>query len=662
MTQKINRRKFLKQSAGSLAALGLASPFLSAPAIASSKISNKIFVLGIDGMDPILLKKFMRRGEMPTFEKMQRKGYFGPLKTTIPPQSPVAWSSFISGSNPGVHGIFDFIHRDPETFLPFLSTSRSYGAEKSITVGDWTIPIKGGHVDMLRKGPVLWDVLEANNIPATFYKLPANFPVVPSQNINIISGMGTPDLLGTYGTFTFFAEGDVPFPKDAAGGRLQKVDFSDHKTQTIIKGPVNSMRADQQPTEIELLIHRDPWKNTVILETQGERLLLKKGEWTEWVPLTFEMMPLIASVHGMVRFYVQDVHPFRLYMSPINIDPENPHVPISTPPSLSRDVAKAIGRYYTQGFPEDTKALSHGVFSDEEFLSQSQIVFEERLHAFNYELNTFKEGLFFFYFSSIDQNTHMMWHNMDPKHHLYDKNRNPDVKDAVYHHYRNMDDILRQTLDKMDSKSTLIILSDHGFAPFDREFQLSTWLAENNWTGITDKDKVHESTFYDYVDWDATKAYAMGLNGIYINLYGREFNGTVFPEEYEKTKKEMIHQLEKIRDPMNGKRIIARAYDAKKVYQGPNTEIGPDIIVGYERGYRISNEAVLGKFPKGLVNYRTDKWAADHCMAPHLVPGVLITNKEVKSSNPGIWDLAPSIIQQFGLEPAQQMDGKSIYI
>ncbi|MBN2103303.1 alkaline phosphatase family protein [bacterium] len=660
-TKHINRRDFLKTAGAAGIAVSLASPVFSVPNLVNSKTSKKVFVLGIDGMDPNLLRTFIRRGEMPTFERFISSHHFGALQTTVPPQSPVAWSSFISGCNPGMHGVYDFIHRDPKTFIPYLSTSRTFESVKSLRLGKWRIPIKGGHIDLLRKGPALWETLEDHHIPATFYKLPANFPVENSKS-HMISGMGTPDLLGTYGTYTLFAEEPAAFPEDAAGGRLMKVHFQDHTAISRIEGPENTMHSDRKPASVDFHISRDPWQNTVLLEVQKHKLHLKQGEWSEWIPLEFELLPLIASAHGMVRFYMQQVHPyFRLYMSPINIDPENPDVPISSEDHYSEQVSKAIGRYYTQGFPEDTKALSHGTFNDEEFLSQSRIVFEERMHAFDHELNHFKEGLFFFYFSSIDQNTHMMYHNMDPNHPKYNPKSSPDVKNAVYSFYQKMDQVLKQTLDKMDSRSTLVILSDHGFAPFGREFHLSTWLAQNGWTAITEPKKIHESTFYDYVDWNRTKAYAMGLNGIYLNLMGREFQGAVSLYEYESQKEKLIRELEAVRDPLTGQKIITKAYDAKKTYRGDQLDIAPDIIVGYNWGYRISDEAALGKFPEGFFDYRKDKWAADHCMAPTVVPGVLLANKPVKHPSPGIWDLAPSIIQQFGLIPPEQMDGKSIF-
>src|SRR3990172_1554435 len=420
----MNRRQFLKTTTqaalGATVASQLANAAFSTPHIRNSKIAHKVVVLGIDGMDPHLLLRFVQRGEMPTFKKLIEKGYFGQLGTTMPPQSPVAWSSFITGTNRGGHGIYDFIHRDAKIFEPYVSTSRSFGAKTSIHLGDWSIPLKGGKVELLRRGPAFWNVLEENDIPASLIKLPANFPVLPSK-AKALSGMGTPDLLGSYGTFSYFTDVDVPGAEKFTGGRVICVNPIDHIIYTKLEGPPNSLRAGGQNTCIDFTVYRDPRERVAKVVIQDHEILLRQGEWSEWVPLKFEFMPMFSSVHGMVRIYMQEVHPnFRLYMSPINIDPMEAHLPIASPAGYSKELSQAVGRFYTQGFPEDTKALSNGVFNNEEFLAQSKYVLEERLKAFDHEFSQFREGFFFFYFSSIDQNTHVMWRDMDPDRPLYE--------------------------------------------------------------------------------------------------------------------------------------------------------------------------------------------------------------------------------------------------
>jgi len=663
-SKSISRRDFLekvgKTAAGAAAVSLVGNKLFAMPHIKNTKIADKVLVLGLDGMDPNLLRQFVQRGTMPTFKKLMENGYFGQLATTMPAQSPVAWASFITGTNPGGNGIYDFVHRDPASFTPYLSTSRSYGASKTLDIGSWSIPLTGGKVDLLRRGPTFWKYLADHDIPSSVYKIPSNFPVQPSGT-RAISGMGTPDLLGTYGTFTYFTDADVPGAENFSGGRVVKVTPENHMVRSSLEGPPNSLRTDGRPTKIDFTVCRDPREETVRIELQDHKLLMRKGEWSEWLPLKFELLPMFSSVAGMVRIYVQEVHPyFRLYMSPINVDPMDAEIPISNPSSYSEELSQAIGRFYTQGFPEDTKTLSNNVFSSEEFLSQSKIVLEERLKAFDYEINNFNEGFFFFYVSSIDQNSHVLYRCMHPEHPLYEPNASDDVKDALHFFYRSMDDMLRQTMSKMDSNSTLIVLSDHGFATFTREFNVSTWLVENGYTAVTDPDRYHESEFYDYVDWNKSKAFALGLNGIYINLYGREANGSVMPHEADKIKKEIVAKLSEVRDPATGKKMARGVYDTRQIYSGPYLDIAPDIVVGYDASYRISDESVLGKFPEKVFSDRVDKWSATHCIEPNVVPGVLLSNREVTSDKPGIWDLGPSILQKFGIEIPYEMDGKSI--
>ena len=661
MRDTTTRRRFLGQTAGAIAATALAPALSAAPAIRNKNLANKVIVLGIDGMDPRLLDHFLKRGEMPNITRLIRSGHFGPLATTMPPQSPVAWSSFISGTNPGGHGIFDFIHRDASSFTPYLSTSRSYDSEKSLKIGSWSIPLKGGHIDLLRRGPAFWNRLEEKGIAASLFKLPANFPVVEGGD-RVISGMGTPDLLGTYGTFTYYSDVEVPGSENFTGGRVVRVKLKGHRFETELEGPENSIRTDRRNTQVRFSVDRDPWENVVKINIQDREIIMRQGEWSEWIPIKFEVMPMFASVSGMVRIYLKQVHPhFQMYLSPINIDPMDPTLPICYPSGYSEELSQAVGRFYTQGFPEDTKALSNGIFSNEEFLKQSKLVLEERLKAFEYEFSRFDDGFFFFYFSSIDQNTHMMWRTMDPNHPLYEPDASREVKEAVYYFYRRMDEVLGRVAAKMDNRSVLMVLSDHGFAPFGRELHLSTWLAENGFTAVQDPDRMHDSEFYDYVDWNSTQAYVMGLNGIYLNLLGREPFGSVLPRDAEKIKAEIAARLTDLRDPQTGGRVIAGVYDSREIYSGPFLDLAPDLIVGYNSGYRISDESVLGKFPRGIVGDRIDKWSADHCMDSSFLSGVLLCNLEVAHPKPGLWDLAPTILNAFGLKRPEEMDGVPIF-
>lgn len=653
-----SRRSFLKN-----AGLGVAASVMPKPAFATrrSRIAPKVMVLGMDGMEPRLLRQFIAEGIMPTFKKfLEAGGSFSNLTTTMPPQSPVAWSSFISGTNPGGHGIYDFIHRDPATFTPHLSTSRSYGSSRTLDIGNYKIPLAAGKMDLLRQGPTLWTTLEEHDVPATVFQIPANFPVT-SVTTRAVSGMGTPDLLGGYGICSYYTDDYVTGLK-SDGAKIQRVRVIDHKVEAKLTGPRNSFKEDSPETEISFTVYRDPWEPTLRIDVLGQRIVIREGEFSDWVPVSFELLPYFASIGGVVRFYAKQVHPrLKLYVTPINVDPMDPAFPICSPAEYSRDIAQSVGRFYTQGLPADTKALQNGILSDDDYLRQAKIVLDENFRVLHHELDRFHEGLFFFYFSSIDQNCHMLYRAMDPAHPLYQADASPDVKNAIRYFYQRMDEALKDTLAKVGSDTTVIVLSDHGFGHFTREFNLNSWLAQEGYVTLKVPLGEKEGDVYSIVDWSKTRAYGLGINGIYVNMIGRERDGIVPPADAQALKDEIAAKLARVVDPIDGTPMISNVYDSLKIYSGPYLSLAPDLQVGYRPHYRVSDESILGKFPGTIVGDRTNKWASDHCIDPIFVPGVFLSNRAVLDGEPGIWDLAPSILSIMGLPVPSSMTGRTIF-
>lgn len=660
MNEKVSRRRFLRGTAITFGAAAIAPR--ETLTLLRSRNPRKVLVLGIDGMDPKHLGRLMKDGLAPNFSRLAAQGYFGELKTTMPPQSPVAWSSFITGTNPGGHGIYDFIHRDPTSFTPYLSTSRSYDGTKSLSVGNWNIPLDSGRVELQRRGTPFWEVLAQNDIPSTIFALPANFPVENAGPlVKGLSGMGTPDLQGGYGKYTIFTEEMPANATSFSSGQIRLIQLADHRCSSELTGPHNPFKKGGEETKQPVQIARDPIEKMVRIRVANRTLMLAEGQWSEWVPLSFELLPILSSIHGIVRFYVKSVHPrLVIYASPINIDPAAPALPICTPMDYAADVSSAIGSFYTQGLPADTKALSEGSLNSAEFWEQAKLVLHESMKAFDYELGRFNEGCLVFYFSSIDQCSHMLMRCMDPKHPLYEPNASAEVKGAINHLYTSMDKALGKALDKVDSNTTLMVLSDHGFTHFTREFHLNTWLFNNGFLKLTDPSKLSSVEFYNYVDWERTVAYGLGINGIYMNLKGREKNGSVDQSAVPAIKAQLMQRLPKVKDPRNGKQIINAVYDSSVIYSGPYVNSAPDLQVGYAGGYRVSDESILGKFPKDEIGDRKDPWASDHCMDPSVVPGTLLTNRPTTVQNPGIWDLAPTILSEFGITPPTSMTGSPL--
>ena len=445
---------------------------------------QKLIILGIDGMDPQLLKQYMAEGKLPNFAALARKGSFKLLTTSIPPQSPVAWSNLITGMNAGGHGIFDFIHRDPHTMQPYFSASRVEPPKHAIHLGSWTIPLGSGTAEQLRQGRAFWEILDDYGVPNTVIRIPANFPPVKAKGFTL-SGMGTPDLRGSYGTFSFYTDDPMASPGLVEGGQIIPVQVQDSQVRASLIGPDNSFRKNSPPAMEPFTVSVDPLQSVAEIEVQNTKFVLREGEWSDWVHVEFQLIPFFGNVKGICRFYLKQAHPrFELYVSPINIDPADPALPISTPKSYSRELAEEIGVFYTQGISEDTKALSAGVLNDGQYLEQSRTVLAEHRAIFDREFPKFNKGVFFFYFSSLDLNSHMFWRLIDPHHPEYDADLAAKYGSALPEFYEQIDQVLGEVMARLDDRTTLLVLSDHGFAPYNRSFNLNTWLVNNGYVTV----------------------------------------------------------------------------------------------------------------------------------------------------------------------------------
>ncbi|HKD36969.1 MAG TPA: alkaline phosphatase family protein, partial [Pirellulales bacterium] len=332
----MKRRTFLKTSMVAAGAAGLAGGAYWIGSInrVSKSLGKKVIVIGIDGMDPRLTGSLMKEGLMPNFVKMTAAGGFSDLGTSTPPQSPVAWANFINGSGPGSHGIFDFIHRHPhEKCEPVFSGSEIQPGEGYLNVGDhrlqldfWPFNHKPPEAVLKRQGVPFWDYLDAAGIPSTFYDLPSNYPPSPSHHGHhrCLSGMGTPDMLGGYGTYQYFSEDTAEAGVEEGGGKRSKLKFDRESARASLVGPEDSLLKTPKPIVVGFDVHRDRRSNAALVEVQGQKIMLTAGGWSRWIKLSFPIStpsPLPDQhAAGICRFYLQEVAPnFRLYVSPINI-------------------------------------------------------------------------------------------------------------------------------------------------------------------------------------------------------------------------------------------------------------------------------------------------------------------------------------------------------
>ncbi len=644
----------------------------------------RVLVLGVDGMDPTLLEALLRDGRMPNFARLAASGSFSPLRTSIPPQSPVAWSNFITGAGPGTHQIYDFIHRDAApgaggpAVAPYLSTSTVEPPSRDwhLPFGDWRIPLFGSSTVSLRKGEPFWDRLVDHGVETTIYRVPANYPPPGSQpGFRCLCGMGTPDLLGTYGEFTFFSTDPLVVGRETSGGRFVRLRIQRGRGVGTLVGPDNFLRAPDERGEVPPLtatfdITLDREREMARIQLGDEVRLLQVGEWSDWTPVDFETelpaswlasgVGLPTIVGAMVRFYLKSVAPeVEMYVSPLNIDPMRPANPVGAPGSFAREIAEDTGRFYTTGIPEDTKALRSDALSEDEFIEQVTVLKAERLAQYRQALADFDEGFLFFYFGHVDQLSHIFWRDTDPDHPAYTPEEGAKYGSVITDAYLEMDGLLGEAMATMDDDDLVMVMSDHGFTSFRRGVNLNAWLLENGYLTLTDERARGVSRFFAGVDWANTKAYALGLNGLYINLQGREQYGVVPPAEKDALVAEIGEKLLRLTDA-DGEPAIDEMDVVERVHAGADEQIAPDMIVGYADTYRGSWSTAEGGIGQSIIENNMDRWSGDHCIAHRIVPGILVMNRPLTKEDPDLTDLAPTILRAFGVEPPASMTGRPL--
>lgn len=605
-----------------------------------SHTADRVIVLGFDGMDPALAREWMADGSLPNLRQLAENGYFQVLPTSLPAQSPVAWSDFATGGDASVHGIYDFLRRDPESYQPQFSFSGVEQPKHVFDWGDYRIPLGIPEAVNYRKGVPFWLRFEQSGGESTVEGVPVTYPPDPVHEM--ISGMGVPDLAGTQGTYSFYTtEADT---YDHEGGRVIPIKVSDGKVETELLGPQHPMMRDAHWLTLPLKLSRTG--NGVNLQLGSEVRSLQPEEWSDWLPVSFPVMPMLA-IHGMVRVLLVSGFPdVRLYISPIHADPLHADLPISSPPDFAKHLADRIGRFHTLGMAEETWSLNDEKISDQDFLQMNRIFMHEREQMLYDALQQSRSRLIVSVFVQVDRISHMFWRTRDPLHARH-ADAEPASKNAIHMIYQESDRIVGEVRKRMRAGDKLIILSDHGFAPYRRSVHLNRWLMENGYLKLKRGSKKKTATLDD-IDWGATRAYAIGLNGVYLNLRGREPQGIVAPEQVAALKQEISKALLKFTDPANGEAVLAAVHDTTTSYSQPAQLEAPDLIAGYRPGFRASWETALGQVPDALVSENRSKWSGDHCIEPSFVPGVLFASFKPLHEVPGISGMAKLIEGTLG--------------
>ncbi|MDD5197037.1 MAG: alkaline phosphatase family protein [Candidatus Omnitrophica bacterium] len=603
-----------------------------------SRFNQRVIILGFDALSPEIMEAMLQKGKLVNFSRLKTQGSYKRLTTTNPAQSPVAWAGFATGRNPGKNGIFDFIIRDPKTYRLDLVLSK----------------MEKGHPRRVLKGKCFWQYTSEACVPTSIISCPVTYP--PDKIYGrMLSGMGVPDILGTEGTFTFYTSETLDKDK-FTGGKVFQVKSSPVMLMNFIGPRKAGLSGQAEYTKVPFkVILKD--KDSVIIEYQKKRTELRAGQWSDWQEVVFNL-GFLSKARGICKLYLLATEPeFKLYITPINFDPRHPLFRISYPENYSKDLARQLGLYYTQGMPMDTWAVNEGRLPEDAFLQQAEEIQKEKEDMLDLELSRLKKGVLFCYFEYADIIQHMFWRYIDRAH---------PYKEEIEKSYEALDRVLGNVLAKLDKDDILIVLSDHGFGAFTRAVHLNSWLRANGYLELKDSSAGSGDELLADIDWSRTRAYAIGFGAIYINQQGREGLGIVGPgRETEGLKEEIARKLTGWVDEKYQQAVIHKVYKREQIFWGQHTEDAPDLYVGFNKGYRASWQTAIGGVPRELIEDNLKKWSGDHLFDPGLIPGVIFSNRKIDKKNPSLYDIAPTLLKIAGYSAAEikacDFDGEPLF-
>lgn len=603
----------------------------------TTETGKKVLLIGMDGMDPKITAQLISDGKLPNFAKLAQEGSFIKLNTSFPPHSPVAWTSIATGVNPGKHNIFDFIRREPGSYLPELGLAKS---EEGAGGTDYVPFIKS---------PSFWNIASNNKVQTTIIRWPVSFPPEEVKG-DLLSGLGVPDVKGLLSGYSYYTSEDIE-----QDNKNIQVQLENNVVNTYLAGP--NIRKSGKLESIKVPMKITLEENSAKIEIEGKTYEVKEGSWTDWIQVSFKV-GIFKKVSGIVRANFISAEPFKLYLTTVQIDPKNPLFQISYPKSYSSDLAKSIGDYYTLGIPEETDGYVDNKIDSKAFLEHISQIEEERDKMFWTEFEKFQNrnsGVLAFIYDSSDRMQHVFWQ------HSYIQNPTGriNISEEVENYWINKDKFLGEVLSKMNNDTTLLILSDHGFSSYEKSVSINTFFVNNDLMSLTRPLGDDENALFRGVIWSKTKAYSLGFNSIYLNLKGREKEGIVDPKDKEAIENEIITKLESLKDE-SGNKVINKVYKASEIYSGDYISNAPDLIIGYNPGFRSSWQTAVGGFSKEVITNNTKKWSGDHLIDPKFVPGVLFTNFKLNVDEANQRDIAPTMLKAQGIAIPDYMDGKSL--
>ena len=695
--------------------------FLGALALAAEAFAQqKVIVLGFDGVDARYTERWMNEGKLPNLAKLRANGTFRPLLPTTPAQTPVSWSTFSTGIDPGRTGIFDFLRRDPKTYLPVfaafdettepflfgksnapflglgalllfaivagilflvgrraggvvvLALGLALGAGVFFAVRKYIPETRPGVVNR-RQGTPFWEVAANAGRKATIVHVPVTFPATDFHEGHMLAGLGVPDISARVGK-PFYFTSELDFQRGGTNEfSIEVVQLEDNKgvIETKIQGPPNKLFEEPPYIAIPMTITVADDRGSIDIEVSGKKHTLRAGEWTGWVDFEFPFNPLI-KVRGISRFHLLSVQPeIKLYLSPINFDPRSlpPGFKVSSPDDWAPQLAKEHGPFKTIGWQIDTWAISEGFATEKIFWDDMEWTVAQSRKMFDAFLER-DDDLIVQQFEFPDRVAHVFWRIVDPKHPAYDAKLAAEWGDALLKSYQLMDEIVGDGMAAAEKKNALfLVVSDHGFASYRRNVHYNTWLVLNRYmtlkTGVEAKERdlemlFDQGQFWENVDWSKTRAYAMGLGEVYVNLAGREAQGIVAPgPEYDALKAELKEKLVAMVDPETGEHPVRRVVTREEAYRKFDPNMIPDLFVMNNDGYRVSWQTSLGGVPKNVFDDNKQVWSGDHCSVdPEIVKGIFFMNRKLATARaPYIGDIYPTVLGAMGVQAPYEVDG-----
>lgn len=744
MTKNLSRRGFIAGTTAAITIGGAWTAYSQFQHIPVRQPKRKVVVLGFDGVDPRLCRDYMQKGLLPNLSALAQEGVFTELGTVNPSQSPVSWSSFAVGGDPGQHGVFDFLTRTSKDPTYFPNPESFVGQEEARFFAG--IPIRRPKAINKRGGKAFWDYAAEAGIKTALVLIPVTFPPPELPNGLAVSGLGVPDLCGTQATYFSLTSNESEISTgdatefggvasllvrsgDSYQGQLtgpysplwkqekaRRTDLLDRAKEASHKAGLSAEQKTESDSEVKRLeddlktFTENPERLTIPIQIDplpdGQRARVcidedaqdvEVGKWSGWFRVRFKVTRFI-SVYGICRVLLHSVAPdVRLYVSPIEIDPEKPVLPISYPHDYTQRLAGKIGLFKTRGWESDTAGLKEGAIDEKAFIEDTFLSMDQHTEMILDALDEDDWGLFVGVLSETDRTSHLMWRLIDPEHPMHDPDLVAKYGDTMERIYRKMDDVVGLVRAKIDLDHTdFYVISDHGFRPFRIGVNLNTWLSKNGAGGSADHpfmklrlpanrkyqlqeildastdffttqvlDPVTKTSKTEYyVNWSETKAFALGLNSIFINLKGRETWGCVPKSQYTAVCDEIIQGLERLIDPSNGRRVIHKVYRGTDLYHGPyanpDSVTFPDLVVGFEEGYRVDWQSTLGGISEEVLTPNRDKWSGDHCgIDPSLTSGILFHNGTLSVSDPKIIDFATTILDTLGV-PHPPLQGRDL--